>query len=342
MKIFKYFFFLLLIAFIAGSIYIATKEGDYHFEESRMIEAPATLLYNEVHDFKTWQNWSAWTNAEDMKITATERTKGEGSGISWKSDDLNDGSLVTESSIPNRSIEQKMLLNTSVTDIKSNVYWNFEPSENGTMVTWGMKGDLNFKEKLALSLQNRDLQEIFGSKFRQGLEKLEENTRHKMEEYSINVDGTTQHGGGYYMYTTTSSKMDEVHDKAAEMVQQVSRYMKSNNISISGKPFILYNQRNEQTGTSIFSAAVPTSSQVITPSGSPVLNGFLPAQKAVKTTLKGNYKNTPEAWKKAYRYIEENELTINTKGEPVEIFINLPAEEQNPALWITEIFIPVE
>lgn len=340
MKIIKYLLFLFLIAFIAGSIYIATKDGDYQVEESRIILAPPPLLFNEVNEYTNWEAWS-WTHQQDISLSYTKETKGEGAGFSWENGDIPDGSLRTTELLPFSRIRQQLVLHTTVTEADSEVYWEFEPLDEGTRVTWGMKGNQNFKEKLALALQDREMAEIFRPLFDQGLEDLERTITNKMEEFSISVDGTTRHGGGYYMYTTTATRISEVHEKGADMIQQVTEYMQTNNISINGKPFILYNQRDEENGTTIFSAAVPTPSQVVTPSGSPVLTGYLPSQRVVKTTLKGNHKNVSQAWDTAYNYIQENDLELDPDGEAFEIYITNPADEQNPALWITEIYIPV-
>ncbi|HET8754204.1 MAG TPA: GyrI-like domain-containing protein, partial [Salinimicrobium sp.] len=186
------------------------------------------------------------------------------------------------------------------------------------------------------------LEEKFREKIDRALGELEEDISEQMEAYSINVDGVTQHGGGFYMYATTATKINEVNERAAKMIDQVRLYMEQNNISINGKPFVVYNQRNQQSGTSIFSAAVPTSSLVVTPGGSPVLNGYLPPQRVVKTTLRGNYKNAPEAWEATYQYINKNGMNIAPEGQPFEVFITDPEEVQNPAKWVTEIYIPVE
>ena len=74
MKIIKYLLFLLLIAIIAGSIYVATKDGDYAIEESRIINAPTPLLFNEVSDFSTWATWSPWKNNDDINLSLSDNT----------------------------------------------------------------------------------------------------------------------------------------------------------------------------------------------------------------------------------------------------------------------------
>lgn len=342
MKIFKYLLFLLLIIFIAGSIYVATKDGDFEVESSRLINAPAPLLFREVADPANWKTWNAWREVEGINMEVTGEATGEGAGIIWQADEIKDGRIQTTAVIPYNTIEQDLSMQTIIGEAEGRVRWTFEPEGDQTRVTWRLEGDQSFKDKLAFTVQDDDLADVFQPIFEQSLENLEQNVTRKMEEYSINVEGVTEHGGGYYMYTTTAARMSEVNSKAAKMIEQVRIYMEQNNISISGQPLIIYNQRDDRNGTTIFSTGVPTPSQVITPSGSEILNGYLEPQKVVKTTLKGHHKNASEAWESTYRYIEENGLLVNPQGQPFEIFITDITQVDNPALWITEIYIPVE
>lgn len=342
MKIFKYLLFLLLIIFIAGSIYVATKDGDFEVESSRLINAPAPLLFREVADPANWKTWNAWREVEGINMEVTGEATGEGAGIIWQADEIKDGRIQTTAVIPYNTIEQDLSMQTIIGEAEGRVRWTFEPEGDQTRVTWRLEGDQSFKDKLAFTVQDDDLADVFQPIFEQSLENLKQNVTRKMEEYSINVEGVTEHGGGYYMYTTTAARMSEVNSKAAKMIEQVRIYMEQNNISISGQPLIIYNQRDDRNGTTIFSTGVPTPSQVITPSGSEILNGYLEPQKVVKTTLKGHHKNASEAWESTYRYIEENGLLVNPQGQPFEIFITDITQVDNPALWITEIYIPVE
>lgn len=342
MKIFKYLLFLFLIAFIAGSIYVATKDGEFTTESSRVINAPAPMLFREVADLSNWKTWNAWSEIEGMNMDVSAETMGENAFLNWQAEEIRDGQIQTLSVIPYSKIEQQLVVQTIVGEAEGRIIWTFEPEGEQTRVSWILEGEQNFKDKLAYTLQDNDLADVFHPVFEQSLENLEQNVTRKMEAYSINVDGVTQHGGGYYMFTTTASRMGEVSSKAASMIEQINIYMDQNNISISGQPLIIYNQRDDSNGTTIFSAGVPTPSQVITPSGSEILNAYLEPQKVVKTTLRGHHKNVSEAWETTYRYIEEYDLIVDSEGQPFEIFITDPTEVENPALWVTEIYIPVE
>ncbi|MFD1095177.1 SRPBCC family protein [Salegentibacter chungangensis] len=343
MKILKYLLFLILIIIIAGSIYVATKDGEFQVEQTKVIEAPREMVYNEVNNYKNWENWEPWSQeSEDMVVNYFEKTKGEGAGYMWKSEDMGDGQIRTTEATPFSKINQIISFDTPFGETSSQVYWEFEEAENGTKVTWGMKGEQSFTEKLIFSFQDQSISEMMLPMFDKGLENMETVILNKMKEYNISVDGIIQHGGGYYMYTTTASKMSQVDERMQKMIADVSSYMEQNNIEKTGNPFVLYNEWNDEKGTAIFSAGIFTSSEVITPAESMILNDYLPNQKVVKTTLKGDYKNLKEAWDKTYAYILENGLEVNSEANPFEVYLTSPEHISNPAKWVTHIYVPVK
>lgn len=344
MKILKYLFFLLLIVIIGGAIYFATKDGSFDVAETKVINAPAEVVYNNVKDFKSWPQWGPWMEEdENMKIDYAEKTEGEGASYSWTSEAVGDGSMKTVKVIPNKEIQQEIVFNTPMGDSKSDVYWYFEETENPgqTKVTWGMKGEQSFMEKVFMSFQEDDMETGISTMFASGLNNLEEVVEESMKQYAINVDGITRYSGGYYMYNTTAAKQSEIGDKMGPMLGQVMGYMQQNNIQSSGMPFTIYNNIDEANGAVIFSAAIPIKDRVITPDGSPVLTGFMESTTAVKTTLKGDYTNLPEAYEATKKYIAENNLEMDTNANMFEVYATDPGEVPNPSNWITEIYIPV-
>ena len=342
MKIFKYLFFLILIALIAGAIYIATKDGNYQIEETTTVNAPITVVFNEVNNFKNWQDWRPWIDdTDDLIISYSDTTSGEGATYSWKSEKMGDGSITTIKSLPDSSIEQELTFNSKYGTTQSDVYWKFDKVEEGTKVTWGMQGKQSFMEKLAFAFMDSSYTQMMRPMFAEGLKKLNTVIIEKMDAYSINVDGVTQYGGGFYMYTTTATKISVVHTNMWDMFTEISRYMENNNISMQGNPFVIYNEWDEQNNNAIYSAGIFTPSLVITPAESHILNGMMPVQKVVKTSLKGDYKNLKEAWDKAYSYIEENNHQATPDSHPFEVYKTNPETTLNPAKWITEIYIPV-
>ncbi|HET8838975.1 MAG TPA: GyrI-like domain-containing protein [Flavobacteriaceae bacterium] len=344
MKFLKYLFFLILIAIIGFSLYIATLSGDYQVEESKVVQAPLEMLFDDVNNYKTWEKWGPWTkNNTEMIVTYTEKTSGEGAGYSWKSDQM-EGSIKTTEVIPGNSIEQEVVFKTPLGEAKSEVYWLFETKENGTEITWGMKGEQQFWEKAYELTQDSTRTEMIRPMLKNGLNNLAAFVKKAMEVYEISVDGTTMHSGGYYMYMTTASRNTgkALETKVQKIIPHVSLYMKQNNIPIAGAPMTVYNNFDEQNATVIISVGIPTSSRIITPEQSEVLCGFLPNQKVVKATLKGNYDHLPEAWAAAKNYILENGYEMNKASNPFEVYLVNPDEVHNPAEWITEVYLPIK
>ena len=343
MKIFKYLLFLILIVLIGGSIYVATKDGNYKFEESKVYNAPQEIVFKEVNNFENWEFWDPWNqNSENVIINYGDTVQGENASYLIESDEDGDIKIETIEAKPFTDITQKIVLPHNFTKATSKMYWTFESLENGqTNVTWGMEGKQSFKEKLSFLLSEASLTEIMRPKLEKGLGMMQEVITNKMNEYKISVDGVVNHGGGYYMYTTTASKISQVSEKMQPMITQVANFMEAQNIERLGNPIVLYNEWNESNGSAIFSAGYFTPSEVITPLDADVLNGSMPNQKVLKTVLKGKYDNLEEAWNKAYQYIEENGLEVNQETKPFEVYLTDPKETPNPANWVTNIYIPV-
>jgi len=345
MKILKYLFFLLLIVIIGGSIYVATLDGDYQAEETMLIDAPRQMLFDEVDDYKNWENWGSWM-AEDpsMVISYPEKTSGEGASYSWQGD--MDGKMETTKVIPPKSITQKITFDTPFGASESTVYWKFEENEKGTLVTWGMKGEQSFMEKAYQATQDSSMSQMIKPMFATGLDNLAEVVQKKMKVYTINIDGLTQHSGGYYMYNTTAARFTPtaLSAKMSEMLPRVHNYMKKNNLQMSGSPFTLYNTIDEENGTVIISAAIPTPNKITPADGNTsVLCGFLESQQVVKASLKGDYKNLPEAWARVEQYIQQDKnIERKPNAQPFEVYVSDPSESANPANWVTEIYIPVQ
>lgn len=342
MKILKYLFFLLLIVIIAGAIYVATKDGNFQVEESTVVNAPTSVVFNEVNNFKNWEQWGPWMDdADDIIVNYSENTIGENAGFSWKSNEMGDGSMKNSKVIPDSKIEQVLIFKSSYGESTNDVYWNFEEVEEGTKVTWGIIGKQSFMEKLAFTFMDKSFPEMIRPMYQEGLERLKEVVVEKMGTYTINVDGVTTHGGGFYMYSTTATNTSQIQIKTQQMLADVSLYMEENNISKMGNPFVLYNKWDEQNNTAIYSTGFFTPSLVITPTESTVLNGMMPVQKVIKTTLKGDYKNLKEAWEAAYKYSNKNNLPVNTDSPAFEVYSIGPDKTMNPANLVTEIYIPL-
>ena len=112
------------------------------------------------------------------------------------------------------------------------------------------------------------------------------------------------------------------------------------NIESNGHPMSLYQFRNPEDGSMIMSCAIPVRQNYRIKDASGILCGYMSRTKALKTTLKGNYKNLEEAWTISYQNMAKMNLRPS-KLKPFEIYLTNPQENPNPANWVTELLIPI-
>ncbi|PNQ73370.1 transcription activator effector-binding protein [Hanstruepera neustonica] len=339
MKAIKYLLFAILILVIGISIYIAVQPNSFEVKRTRTINAPSAVIYNNVIDFKNWEAWSSWVEKDpETVITLGDTTAGVGGSYSWV-DSHGLGKMTTLATNPNQSIEQELQFE----DFEpSKITWNFEPTDDGkTNVTWKMNSEkVPFMFK-ANALLKGGFDNMIGPDFERGLEKLDSLIVESMMKYSVKVDGIANHGGGYFIYNTTSCKMDDIEAKMTEMLSKIGSYAMKNRIAMAGAPYVNYHKWDEANNAVIFSCCIPTTNQVIT-TESDILSGQLEPFKAVKTTLKGNYTNLKEAWDETFKYIENYQLVPKETGPMLEVYLTDPESKPNPADWITEIYIAIE
>lgn len=337
MKILKYLFFLLLILVIGISIYIAIQPSSYSVSRSRTIQGHSPVIYNYVEDLKNWKDWMPWLEKNpDMTITYGRTTRGIGAGFTWTDKKIH-GKLETISATPYTHLEQKLTYNDHE---PAEVSWKFDPQGDATRVTWETTGTLDFKSK-AYVLYKGSMEHKLGPELERGLEKLDSTIQENVKKYAISIDGITEQGGGFYLYTTTSSKISDSRKKISERVNAIREYVTKHNISNTGTPFTYYYSWDEENNATIFSNGVFTSSKIITEPGSEILTGEIPPFRALKVTLEGDTENLEEAWESAFAYLAERQIAQDSTGPYLEFYPVDASHTLNPAKWVTEIYVPV-
>ncbi|MCB4809436.1 GyrI-like domain-containing protein [Tamlana sp. 62-3] len=340
MKALKYILFLLLIVIIGLAIYIAVQPNSFSFSRSRIINAPKSLLFNKINDFKSWPSFSPWIEHEpEAKLTYGDTTSGVNASYAWNGNILGEGGMKTLSVEQNKSINQKIFF-IKPFESESDINWTFENTNEGTKVTWAMSGKQDFMTKMYTTFAG-SIEENTSPDFDRGLFKLDSIVTAEMKKFTIKIDGISEYGGGFYMYKTTSATKENISKIIGKQFGEIMSYMAQNNIVASGMPFTIYNDMNPENGGIIMSNAIPVLNKVTPTGDGQILCGYIPKTKVVKTTLKGNYTNLPKAWEQTMQYLAKNNLE-QAAIPPFEIYTNDPGDFPNPANWITEIYIPIK
>ncbi|KJD35731.1 hypothetical protein PW52_08305 [Tamlana sedimentorum] len=340
MKALKYVLFLLLIVIIGFAIYIAVQPNSFSFSRSRVINAPTSLVFNKINDYKSWPSFSPWIEHEpEANLTYGDTTVGVNASYSWNGKILGEGGMKTVNVEQNKSITQKIFF-IKPFESESDINWTFDTTNEGTKVTWAMSGKQDFMTKMYVTFAGT-IEENTSPDFDRGLFKLDSIVTAEMKQFSVKIDGVSEYGGGFYMYKTTSATKENISKIIGKQFGEIMSYMAQNSIVASGMPFTIYNDMNPDNGAIIMSNAIPVLNKVTPTGDGQILCGYIPKTKVVKTTLKGNYTNLPKAWEQTMQYLAKNNIE-QANIPPFEIYTNDPGNFPNPANWITEIYIPIK
>ncbi|MBK5210649.1 MAG: effector binding domain-containing protein, partial [Flavobacteriaceae bacterium] len=280
-------------------------------------------------------NWNPWFEEDPTMVTTyADTTSGVGASYSWKGKKTS-GTMKTISLVPNKEIIHKINFGKSSSP---EIYWKFNEGDLGTEVVWGIRGENSFTEKFYWWFKG-GVEKNTVPIYDRGLELLEQHILKELEKHSFETKGAVDYGGTFYLYQTTSCKIEDIDKKMSEMFPVVLKFMVDNNIEASGKPFTLNHKWDEKNNTAMFSTCIPVKERVITTGD--VLTGYLKPQKTFKTIFKGDYKFANEAWETAYNGLVAQGFKEIIGAEPFEIYTVGPKDTKNPAKWVTEIYIPV-
>ncbi|HEY6557730.1 MAG TPA: SRPBCC family protein [Polyangiaceae bacterium] len=153
------------------AIVIATRPSTFHVERSITIQAPPSAAFAHVDDFHAWRAWSPWEKLDPtMQRTHAGAASGAGAQYAWQgNDEVGEGRMTIEKS------EAPSLISIKLEFIKpfeatNTATFAFNPAPEGTKVTWGMDGQLNFVAKAAHLFM--DMDSMVGKDFERGLAAL--------------------------------------------------------------------------------------------------------------------------------------------------------------------------
>ena len=340
MKALKYIFILLLVVVIAGAIYFSLQDGSYEVSRTAVVKAPRSLVYNQMSDFKNWNNWYAYHNEEDVEVTMGNQTAGVDAYYNFTDED-GEGKITITRLEPNKSMEMDVVYNHPLGTSNTSMDFKLVELENGSEVTIHASGTKSLMEKVNAAVSGSNIEDELGSMYDESLGKLEQFLLQEMDQYNISPDGLIDYGGGYYLYMSSSSTIENLPKLQSQMLQKINSFMRSNNIDSYGSPLVIYEKFDEGMQNVIFSAGIPVKDRVITAENSTILCGFQEPGKAVKITLKGAYKYLPEAWQIGEGFITVNGLS-RSEQPPFEFYKTDSYKEPNPANYLTEIYLPVQ
>ena len=344
MKIFKYIFLLFLVAIIGTSLYVATLDGNFKYTLSQKTKAPGSMSFKQIQNFENWENFVSDSTGSPIVLKPKENIRSTDSIAQFSNFNEISGEIKTIEKQPFSKIKQRMNLNKERNEAEINLDWTIQEIESQTQIQLTLSGKRSFLAKLFGIWRTPSLDKIIADNFDLSLKNLDEYLIREMEKTSISIEGVTQFSGGYYLYASTATKnnSDLIVNKSKKIISQVENYMQRNNLKASGSGITVFNNIDTLNQSVIISAGIPISSRVITLKADDVLTGFMPQKRVLKVTLQGNYKSLEQAWEKAHAYAQQEFLNVDEQAERFLIYVVASDQEENPAQWITELYLPLK
>ena len=342
MKIFKGVIIFLALVFIGAVVYFGVQDGNFKAEVTITINAPAEVVFDEVNDLKNWEHWATWLQTEKTTIYYPEKTLGKDAYTKWENDNIVGQITITESR-PYTHTAQHIVFDETNTAKALEYTWTFTPTDDGsaTVVTWQAQGTLGLFDKMKFAVRRQSAEKQHTEILTKSLAQLQKVVSHKTKAYTITVNGVRDYSGSYYLYINAVLRPDQVSQTIAEKAAQLHDFFMTNGLRPNGELFVLYHEWNLLNKTAVISVALPTKERMQTPDKSDVQSGFLPTQRVLKTSLKGDYSNLQETWNEAENYLLEHNLKRDNVNIPFEVYSIGKTSTKNPAEWLTEVYLPL-
>lgn len=306
-------------------------------ESSTEIKAPAAHIYGFLEDFRQWDRWSPWHQADtSMKITYSGPEKGLGSMYTWTGDKMGAGSQEIVEAEPGKHLRTKLQFGNwggySYAD------FNLEQVPEGctTKVSWTLEGDsptpfffrgmmvlMNFKGSITKDYETglanlKELSEELGGK-------LSDSYR----GYPVNA---IDFGGARYAALRQELSMGDLESFFGASYGQVMGVMEKAKLTPTGAPSGLYYSWDETSGKTDVAAGIPFGGTA-SPEGVEVVE--LPAGKAISIDYYGPYAGVGEAHYALGDYL--NARCLTQKPPAIEEYITDPSTEPDTMKWLTRI-----
>lgn len=336
MRILKYIFLLLLLALVGITVYVATQKGHFEVTSSSVIKTSKSTVFEYVSDYKNWETFGSWMQKDNaIKFNYPAKTMGYGARFSWENGS-EEGNIKTVLSKDNDSIVHKANFDGTI----ATVSLSFKDTVGGTKVTVHSKGKMNLMTKISTFFEG-GITSILEDAYEKSLRNLDKTLNYEMKTYSVKVNGIVQRTSGYCLKQTINCHIKSVSRNVKIMMPRMVHFFKKNKITMTGKPFVMYDRYDVANDIATISVCIPVAQQISISDGSDVSSAEIIAFTCLKTTLTGDYSHSKEAWAKAQKYIADNGFKPNFAGNYTEAYIKTIDDVKQPSKWVTEIYIPV-
>lgn len=153
-------------------IVVLVQPSEFRVARTAKIEAPPSIVFEQVNSFKNWPAWSPWEKIDpNMTRTYEGPDSGKDAAYAWTGNDkVGQGKMTIVESKPGELVRINLDFIKPFPSPNNDVEFAFKPEGSGTEVTWSMAGKKNFMMKAFGLFMNMD--SMIGSEYEKGLAEM--------------------------------------------------------------------------------------------------------------------------------------------------------------------------
>lgn len=335
MKILKIIGIIILVVLVIGLGIIVFGPSEVHLERETSIDAPVEAVFREVNGFRTFDEFSAWSEVDTTaKVIVEGPATGVGARYSWDSEDpsLGKGSIEIIETDENMMVKSKMSFEGYPGEPTASWLLAEEDGKTKVTYTYDESGISGIGKFFALATES-----MLGPMYEKTLTKLKTRIEAR-PDFTYDIE-QVETNAQPYIGVKASSSIDPVEIGSAMEggFGQVMTYMSSNDIEMAGAPISIVLSYNE-TSTEMI-CGIPTA-ELVEVDDANIMSDYTYEGIAVKTIHKGDYALMESAYNDLMDYMSYYGYDEN--GSPWEVYVTDPSIVTDTAEWITEIYFPVK
>lgn len=303
-----------------------------HIDKSILINASPDKVFKVVSDFHKWQPWSPWLVTDpETKLNIDD----DGKHYDWIGELSGNGEMTIASEVENERVDYDLLFKKPYKS-RAKVYFTLTPEGDGTRVHWVMNSRLPF----FMFWMKKMMESFVGMDYERGLKMLQEYVEVGKVNSILTSQGTKSYEGCKYVGIKTGCYIKDMSVGMSQDFGKLMAYLGENHKDkMSGNTFSIYHKWDPIKGKVAYSACVPVTEEIgDLPEG--MFMGAVAETKVYSWHHKGSYKYSGNLWSSQYGWQRVKKIRVNSKVDPMEVYLNSPVDTPDIDLE-TEVIFPL-
>lgn len=304
----------------------------FHVRKSLLIEAPLTLVYDLVRDFRQWPKWSPWLIAEpEAELIYAE----DGSGYAWDGRITGSGKMEVVGGEGPRSLECRLTFLKPWKSVNK-VGFTFTEKGDATEVVWSMEGSLPF----FMFWMKGMMSGWIGSDYQRGLLMLKDLAETGTILSKLEFLPGQKVDGFRYTGVKSECSTEEISGRMQSDMRVLMNWLESSSTIPAGPPFAITHKWDPVKGRAVYTLAFPVKEMAAgLPAG--FVSGEVPSCEAYVVCHTGAYRHLGNAWASGVMHGRAKVYAANRKIEPFEVYANDPTTTPEAEL-VTRVHFPTK